>query len=223
MMPLIIRGLIIYFVIVVSVRIMGKRQIGELQPSELVITILLSQIASLPLEDSEKPLIQCLLSIFLLVSLELFSSVIAMKSAVFRNILQGNSIPVIREGNFIEKNLKRLRFSVEDVLEALRLKDVFDIGDVNYGYIETNGDLSVKLKDDKEPLTLSALNIKKESEPLPCLIVCDGKIIKRNLLLCSLTEEKLQNLLKRKGVLADEILIMTYSKDGKTYIMKKES
>ena len=148
MLPLLIRGIIIYTVLIASVRIMGKRQIGELQPSELVITFLLSQIASLPMESGETPLLGCVISIVLLVSLEVISSVLIMKFSKIRSVFQGNSVLIINKGKILEKNLKNLRLTVEDLMEALRLKDIFDISTVYMAYIETNGSLSVKLKNE---------------------------------------------------------------------------
>lgn len=221
-MPLMIRGFIIYIVIIASVRIMGKRQIGELQPSELVITILLSQIAAMPLENSETALIESLVAIFLLVSLEIIFSVLTIKSRTLRNILQGHSVLIIKEGQIVEKNLKLLRLSVEDLIEALRLKDVFDITQVNYAYIETNGTISLKLKSAFENVTLSDLKIKKEETSIDCLVLSDGKIIEREFSLCSINDKKeIENLLFEKGLNAKDVLLMTYSKDGKSNILLK--
>lgn len=221
-MPLMIRGFIIYIVIIASVRIMGKRQIGELQPSELVITILLSQIASMPLENSETSLIESLVAIFLLVALEIIFSVLAIKSRTLRNLLQGHSVLIIEEGKIVEKNLKLLRLSIEDLIEALRLKDVFDVTQVEYAYVETNGTISLKLKSSHEALTLEDLKIKKKSTYLDCLVLSDGKIIEREFSLCGIkNKEEIENILFEKGLKAKDVLLMTYSKDGKSNIILK--
>lgn len=222
MIPLMIRGLIIYVVIISSVRLMGKRQIGELQPSELVITILLSQIASMPLEDNETSLVKCVVAIFLLVSLEIIASVLAMKSRKFRMILQGNSVLVIKDGKIVQKNMRLIRFSVDDLIEALRLKDVFDISTVDYAYIETNGAMSVLLKGENEPVTFSAIGMEKEKEAVPCLVISDGKIVRREFDVCNLTDEKLFGVLRKNNINEKDVLLMTYSADGKTNIIPKE-
>ncbi len=223
MIPLIIRGFIVYIVVIASVRLMGKRQIGELQPAELVVTILLSEIAAMPLENSETPLIQSLVSVFLLVSLEVIFSVCSMKSRKLRTILQGHSVMVIREGKIVQQNLKLVRYSVDDIMEALRLKDVFDIKDVEYAYIETNGSISVMLKENKRTLTTADLNIEVKKEHIPCLVISDGKIVDREFDVCSLTTQKLLKILKKERLSVNDILLMTYSKDGKTNIVVKEA
>lgn len=222
MLPVIIRGIIIYIFIIATVRLMGKRQIGELQPSELVVTMLLSEIAAMPLQDSKISLIQSLTTIFLLAALEVIASVLALKSEKFRTLLQGHSVMVIKNGKIIQQNMKLIRFSVEDLIEALRLKDVFDISTVDYAYIETNGSLSVLLNGKSSTVTASDLNIEKEDEPLTCLVISDGKIINREFGICDLDEKKLLKILKKKHIKKENILLMTYSSDGKTNIVERE-
>lgn len=222
MFPLMIRGVIIYVAVIAAVRLMGKRQIGELQPSELVITILLSQIASMPLENGKSSLLQCLSSVFLLVALEVLSSVLAMKSEKFRSLLQGHSVPVIKNGKLIQKNMKLIRFSVEDLIEALRLKDVFDIGDVDFAYVETNGALSISLKSSASTVTLSDLKIRKKTAAPPCLVISDGKIIRREFDICGLDDSRLYQILNSKSIKPSQVLLMTYSADGESNIVVRE-
>lgn len=208
MISILIRGVIIYIIVIASVRLMGKRQIGELQPAELVVTILLSDIASMPLQNSNTPLLQSVATIFLLISLEVITSCFALKFRSFRTLLQGHSVMIVKNGKFVQENMKQIRYSVDDVVEALRLKDVFDVSKVNFAYVETNGSLSVLLKDDEA-----------EPQELPCLVISDGKIIKREFDICSLTEEKLMKILNSKGLSVKDVLLMTYSKDKNTNIV----
>lgn len=210
MLPILIRGIIIYVVVIVSVRLMGKRQIGELQPAELVITILLSDIASMPLQNSNTPLLQSVAAIFLLIALEIITSCLALKFRPFRTLLQGHSVMIVKDGKIVQEEMKKIRYSVDDVVEALRLKDVFDIQNVNFAYVETNGSLSVLLKDEEN-----------EPQQLPCLVVSDGKIIEREFSVCDLTKEKLLLFLKSKSIEPKDILLMTYTKGGKANIVLK--
>ena len=150
-----IRAIIIYVVIIIAVRLMGKRQVGELKPHELVITILISAIAVIPLEENSMPLANCLVPILLFVSLEIIMSVISMKSLWFRNLLQGRPIFIIRQGKLDQKKLKQLRLTMDDVVDALRQKDVFDISQVEDAVIETNGSISVLPKAEYQPITAS--------------------------------------------------------------------
>ena len=128
----ILRIFILYVLATAAVRIMGKRQIGELQPSELVITILLSEIAAIPMQDTDIPLLNSVVAVLLLVAFEIISSVISMKSRGARRLLEGNAVTVIRDGKIDQKEIKRLRYTVDDLLTALRQKDVFDISTVGY-------------------------------------------------------------------------------------------
>lgn len=215
MFPLLIRSIIMYIIVIFGVRIMGKRQIGELQPAELVITILMSDIASMPLQNSEVALVQPLMTIMLLIGLELLSSVISIKSRSFRTLLQGHSIMVIKNGEFDQTKMKEIRYSVDDIMEALRLKDVFDISDVGYAYVETNGSLSVLLKDDAKG--------KKSTFPIPiqCLVISDGKMVEREFELCRLSRKKLETIIRKKGLEAKDIFLMTYASDGSSNIVVK--
>lgn len=221
-MPLLLRGVIIYIIVIASVRLMGKRQIGQLQPSELVITILLSDVASMPLQNSETPLIGSLVAIFLLVSFEVISSVVTMKFSSVRQLLEGSSVLVIKNGKIMEKNMREIRYTTDDLMQALRLKDVFDLSEVDCAFVETNGNVSVKLKKGSMTVTNKDLKLDEKEDPIQCLVISDGKIVKREFELCDLDEEKLKNIVKQKGLEIGDILIMTYSKDGKTVIAEKE-
>lgn len=220
-MNILIKGIIIYIVVAVAVRFMGKRQIGELQPGELVITIVLSQIATMPLQDKEFPMLNGIALVFLFVALELLSSYLAMKFRPYRTFMQGHSVLIIKDGHILQQNLAMIRYSTDDLLEALRLKDVFDISDVQYAYIETNGSISVKLKKKADYLTAEDLNIEYTEATLPCLVISDGKIIKRDFPLCNMTDEKLDKILRKNNLKPTDVFLMTADKGGKTNIVRK--
>ena len=222
MIPTIIRTLILYIFVVTAVRIMGKRQIGERQPTELVITILLSEVASIPMEDPEIPIINSLIAIFLLVAFEIIVSVISMKSNRLRGIIQGNAVVVIRNGKIDQKELKRLRFTVDDILESLRQKDVFDINEVQYAVAETNGSLSVLLKDECKSVTLKDMKIKSKPSSLPCLIISDGRIITKNFADCNMTDRKLKKILNKRDIPVEEILLLTVDSYENVTLIKKD-
>lgn len=220
-MNILIKGLIIYILLAVAIRLMGKRQIGELQPAELIITMVLSEIATMPLQDKAFPMLSGITLIFLFVSLELLSSYLAMKFRPYRTTMQGHSVLIIKDGHLLTKNLAMIRYSTDDLIEALRLKDVFDISDVQYAYIETNGSISIKLKKEAEPVTPKDLFVPCRENTLPCLVISDGKIIERDFELCSMTKEKLQKILKKKNLNVSEIFLMTADCQGNTYTVRK--
>lgn len=222
MLNTLIRAAILYFFLILCIRLMGKRQLGELQPTELVITILLSEIASIPMQDNGVPLINSIVSIILLVALEIINSALCLKSAKLRSIIEGNSLVVIRDGKIDQKQLKQLRISADDLLDQLRQKDVFDIEDVRYAIVETNGQLSVMLKPEKETVTAEMIDHKNNAKALLCMVVNDGKILKTAFKECDMTEEKLNKILKEKGVKLQEILFMLADKEDNYTIIKKE-
>jgi len=148
----VIRLAVLYCVVTAAIRLMGKRQVGELQPTELVVTILLSELVAIPIQDNSLPMATSLIAAAVLVSLEILNSLLSMKSKGFRSLTQGNSVPVIEQGRVDFNQLRDLRITYDDLLEALRLKDVFDITQVGVCMVETNGQISVQLKPEFQPL-----------------------------------------------------------------------
>ena len=208
MLITLIRVTILYFFIIVCMRFMGKRQLGELQPTELVITILLSEIASIPIQDNGVPLVNSVVAVLLLVSLEIINSAVCLKSAKLRNIIEGNPIVIIRDGVVDQKRMKQLRFSSEDLIEQLRQKDVFDINEVKFAIIETNGQLSVMLKEKHQPITQETLDSTSKEKGLQCMIVNDGKILEKSFSDCNMDENKLNKFFRKNNISPDEILFM---------------
>lgn len=222
MFVVLIRTIIVYLVVVVAVRFMGKRQIGQLQPTELVITIILSEIAAIPIENSKLPLSFSLIAVITLVSLEIVFSHIALKSGKFRRAVEGNAIYIIKEGKLDIKAIKKLRFSIDDIMEGLRQKDVFDISEVEYAIVETNGNLSVMLRSDKTPVSLSALGEKSEDTGIPAVVISDGRYIYSNFSLCKTDKNKINKILQNEKITAEKVMIMTLDKKGNKVIVPKE-
>ena len=222
MLVTLIRAALLYVLIIFCMRIMGKRQLGELQPTELVITILLSEIAAVPMQDNALPLGNSIVAVLLLVALEIINSVIVLKSSRCRSLLQGNSLVVIRDGVVDQKQLKRLRFTMDDLFDQLRQKDIFDISDVRYAIVETNGQLSVMLKPEKETVTAEMADIQNETKGLLCMVVNDGKFLKRAFKECDMNEEKIFAILERERTPIDEVLFMVADKEGNYTIVKKD-
>lgn len=222
MLVTLIRAAVLYVLIIFCMRIMGKRQLGELQPTELVITILLSEIAAVPMQDNALPLGNSIVAVLLLVALEIINSVIVLKSSRCRSLLQGNSLVVIRDGVVDQKQLKRLRFTMDDLFDQLRQKDIFDISDVRYAIVETNGQLSVMLKPEKETVTAEMADIQNETKGLLCMVVNDGKFLKRAFKECDMNEEKIFGILERERTPIDEVLFMVADKEGNYTIVKKD-
>lgn len=218
-----IRGFILYIAIIICMRFMGKRQLGELQPTELVITILLSEIAAIPMQDNEIPMINSLLAVALLVSLEIINSVIIMKNTKIRYLLQGKPAVVIKDGKIDQKKLKKLRFTGDDILDQLRQKDIFDINEVQYAVIETNGSLSVMKNPENEMPTVSQFGFNTERRGIPVLAVNDGRYIDTAINESEeISKKTVEKILKKENADVKEVLIMLIDKYGNYTIIKKD-
>lgn len=219
MITSIIRTIILYFLVTLSIRLMGKRQIGDMQPNELVITLLISEIAAIPLQDTTQPILSGVMAIFVLVILEIAVSVIAMKSMIARKLLNGKSVVVIKNGVIDQNAMKKVRMTVIDLIELLRGQNVFDISTVSFAVLEVNGELSVLLKSKEQPATVGDLNIKKESATLPLPVISDGIIIKESLKALEISEN---DLLKQIGnTKIEDIFLMTLDRKLNKNMIKK--
>ncbi len=217
-----IRAVILYAVIILMIRLMGKRQIAELQPSELVITILISEIASTPIQDTSAPVFVSLAALFVLVSFEVLTSAIGLKSNKLRSLMQGHSVIVIRNGEIQMKELKKLRMTVGDLISALRQKDVFDISQVDYAVFETNGQISVLLKSEYKNATAGDIKLPVKNSGMPFAIICDGKIIEETVSQSGIDPKKIEKAIKKSKIPKNEILLMTICPDGTAFFARKE-
>ncbi|MCM1114204.1 MAG: DUF421 domain-containing protein [Clostridium sp.] len=217
-----IRAFIIYVFVIIAVRIMGKRQVGELKPHELVITILLSAVALIPLEENSMPLANCLVPILLFISMEIITSVISMKSLWFRNLLQGKPIFIIRKGKLDQSKLKEMRFTIDDVVDALRQKDIFDISEVEDAIIETNGSISVLPKAEHQPLTPADVNLSVEEKGMPITIVMDGKPMNEYFNEYKIKDSEIEVVLQSVNTDVKKIMLLTMDDNGNTYLINKE-
>ena len=217
------RTLIIYFVIIVCLRVMGKRQLGELQPSEFVIAILISNIATLSIEDTDIPLIGAVVPIITLMSAEVILSFITLKSGKAQVIVTGNPVPIIRNGNIDQNSMRELRFSIEDLMSQLRINGFFDIQEVSWAIVETNGQLTVYPKFESQPITPKAVaDPKSGSDTPPMVLISDGVLCSKTLSACNLTKKWYEGVLEKENLSEKEIFLMTCDPSAKYYIVKKE-
>ena len=170
------RTIILYIAVIISIRLMGKRQIGDMQPSDLVITLLISEIAAMPLQDTDQPILFAVSAIFTIVLIEILVSLVSLKSFAVRKMLSGSSAILIRDGVIDQKELKKVRMTVLDLVEMLRGQQVFDISTVSFAVLETGGSLSVLLKSKEQPATVGDIKVSKPPAELPLPVVSDGKI-----------------------------------------------
>lgn len=212
------RTIILYIAVMACMRLMGKRQLGEMQPFELVVTIMISDFASVPMQNTGVPLINGLVPILTLSVLEIFFSFVVLKSKRARTALIGRPSILIRNGEIDMEELSRLRFSIDDLIEEVRKKDLNDISDVEIAILETDGGFSVIPKAEARTATLSDLNISGDEDELPCEIILDGRRINENMKKCGISEKRLRKMLGQMGYTdIGEIAVATYTqKDGLT-------
>ncbi len=222
MLETIIRTVIFYFIIILAIRLMGKRQIGDLQPSELVITILISEIAAMPIQDLDMPISMGIVATLTLMALEILISILAMKSLNFRKMFYGSSCIIIKDGKIDQKMLRRLRVTVPDILEVLRNQEVFDLNQVAYAILETNGQMSVLLKPEFQTASVNDLKGIETPSGMPCLVVSDGKLMKKAMENVKLKKEDIDNKLKENKLQLKDVFIMTVFESGEYNIVKKE-
>ncbi len=217
-----IRTVLLYVVIIFAVRIMGKRQISELQTSELVVTLLISNIASIPMQDTDQSMLSGLIPILVLLVCEIIISFLMLKRSNFRKLICGKPIIVINDGKIDQMQMRRLRMSTEDLYEQLRQKDVFNIEDVLFAVMETNGNLSVLKKPENETVTAKQMGIKTSDKGLQMVVISDGEIAYSSLKFCGLNEEWLFNVLNNENIKIKDVFIMTVDKRRTYQIIKKE-
>lgn len=220
-----LRTLLLYVIIIFSLRIMGKRHLGELQPSEFVVAIMISNIATLPIEDLNIPLVAGIVPILALVSFEVIVSSIGLKCKAMRKLISGNPIILIRDGEIDQAKLRELRYSLDDLMEQLRSKDVFDISEVAFAIVETTGQLSVFHKFASQNATAGMLNIPEPScgSSPPMVIVSDGEIVPDGLNYCNLREEWLKKALNTQGVDLQDVFLMTCNRAANYHLVLRQT
>ena len=220
---LICRTILIYLCVLFAMRLMGKRQLGELQPEELVSTILISNLASISIESEDVPVTASLIPLFLIAALELLGSVLSFRSQCFFNFLSGRPKTVIQDGQIDQDALRMLRLTTADLMEALRGKNVFDPREVSYAVIETNGTLSVALRPEKEPARLADLQLRTQQVNATIPFVLDGQVLDDNLRWCGKDRAWLERTAQANTLLISEILLLIGNETEDYFLLKKES
>ena len=218
-----IRTLILYLLVVFAVRLMGKRQIGELEPSDLVITILISELAAIPMQDLGTPLLAGVIPILTLVSVEILISFACLKSRRLHRLLNGQGAILIKNGSLDTKKMRQLRISIDEVMEALRQNSIASVADVRYGILEPNGQLSYVLYPQAQPVTAGMLNLSPSNAGVPLVVIAEGKSILASLDRLHLTEDDILQKLRKSNIpRISDVFLMTLDDCGNQFIQKKE-
>ena len=207
MAPMVIRTVIIYILLNFTLRIMGKRQIGELDVGELVSTLLISEIVAIPIDDTDIPLMNAIIPALLLLSLEIIMSTLKNKSERLKRRIEGEPNYIIYKGRLIQKNLRENRISVNELLAELRIQGAASISEVRYAVLEQNGSLSV---------------VKNSDTELEHSVIIDGEVIEKTLTSSGYDRRWLKKKLSAEGVKESEVLLMTVNDSGDINIIKKD-
>ncbi len=220
-MVLVIRTILLYALVIVSLRIMGKRQLGEMQPSELVVAIMISDLAAVPMQAIDIPLVTGVIPVLTLIVAEVCMSYASLKSRKLRKILSGEPSVIIYNGHVNEGELERLRFNMNDLLEQLRINNYPNIDDVDCAVMETNGKLSIIPKSAAKSVTLSDISIEGQQEKLQHLIMSDGRVNVAELKKTGRNDEWLRNELKKRQLKEKEVFFAIYDFNAGLIIQKK--
>ncbi len=223
MLIIVFRTVIIYFIVILAMRFMGKKQLGELQPSELVSTIFISNLASIAIENPEFAFITSITPLFLIISLEIIISTFCVKSKKLSRLVSGSPRIIIKNGELDQKLLNELRFSVDDLLASLRAKDIFELSEVDFAIIETNGTINAKKKFESDTPTNENFNFKIPKATMPSIaIITHGSLNTHNMHHCNIDEIFIDEVCKKNNCLRSDILLLLCNDVKETYILKKE-
>lgn len=223
MMTAFARTVILYFLLTLSLRLLGKRQIGELEPSELVLTMMLSDLATVPMQNFGLPLLSGIIPILTLISLSMLLSHLSMKNLRFRELLCGTPVVLIKSGKLQQDAMTKNRYTLDELLEELRQQGYSNIQDIKYAVLENSGQLSVFPWEAQQPLTAQQLGLEVgDTVVLPMILINDGRLIHRNLAACGRNEVWLKKELQRQNVPLQQVFLMTIDENGCVTCIRKE-
>ena len=217
-----IRTIILYLFVLLAFRLMGKRQLGELTPSELVVTMMISDLAAQPAHDSDFPLLSGIIPILSLVVTEIILSFFALKSQRFRRFLIGTPVVLVRHGHIVEEELSKLRFNLDDLFEEIRTAGYADLSFIDFMMLETNGKVSIIPKAQYAPPTAGDLSVSATQDSPASIVIADGRLRKKAMDELKLSEKWVYHILKKHKVdNVKDCLLLTVDQNKNVYIQKK--
>lgn len=217
-----VRTLILYLVLIAVVRLMGKRQIGQMEPSEFVVTMLVANLASIPMQEEGIPLFTGVVPILTVLGTELILSALSLRSIRFRKILCGKPVILIENGNILQQNLRKTRITLDELTGHLRQKDVLDLRAVQYAILETNGNLSVFPYPKEKPASAKDAGIQASKQTFPVTVISDGKILRENLIKAKKDTRWIQQVLRENRAELADTWLLTVDGNDRIYFCRKE-
>ena len=217
------RTTVLYLLLLAVIRIMGKRQVGQMEPSEFVVTMLVANLASIPMENIDTPLYSGVIPILTVLAAELIFSLLCLRSMFFRRLLCGKPVILIENGYIMQENLRRTRITLDELTGHLREKDVLDITQVQYAILETNGNLSVFPYPKHMPASAMDAGIQARNQQLPVTVIGDGYLYRDNLAAAGTDEKWVEQYLRRQHTALKDVWLLTVDGAGKTVFFPKDS
>ena len=217
-----LRTIVLYLVLIAVIRLLGKRQIGQMEPSELVVAMLVADLAAIPMQDGGIPLLTGLIPIIAVLGIELVLSALSLRSIRLRKLLCGKPVILIENGNLLQENLRKTRITLDELTGHLREKDVLDLRTVQFAILETNGNLSVFPYPKEKPASAKAAGIPAGKQYLPYTIISDGKLLKENLTLSKKDEHWLKKQLQQHNTTVEDTWLLCVDSGNNVIFYRKE-
>lgn len=218
MLNIMVKSALLYIVLLIVMRLMGKRQIGQLQPFEFSITLVIAELACLPMGDPSIPLIYGIIPVFTLFIVHITMNFIAVKSPRFRKILNGKPLIIINGGNIDTRAVKSADMDSDDISEALRIAGYFFPEEIEFAVLETNGSLSVMPKYANSPYTPSDAGLDNREKFLPYTVIAEGRLLKNNLIKLGLSEQQIESQLQKLQLIQKQVFLMTVTQDKTLFV-----
>lgn len=219
-----VRTIILYLLIIVGIRLMGKRQVGELEPSELVLALIIADLAAVPMQDFGIPLLTGIIPILTLLCITMILSVLTMRNVKFRAIVCGRPSIIVENGKLHQREMQKNRFTVDELMEELRMKGVTDLSTVKYAILETNGQISVLPYANQLPVTAQQMNLTPDDIGLPLVVINDGRVLDHNLHTRGLDRIWLDKQLQEHKIhRPQDVFLLTVDEQNRVYLIEKEA
>lgn len=216
------RTIILYLLIIAGIRLMGKRQVGELEPSELVLSLIIADLAAVPMQDFGIPLLAGIIPIVTLLSITTILSVLTMKSVRFRALMCGRPSIIVENGKLKQREMAKNRFTVDELMEDLRLQGINDLSTIKYAILETNGRLSILPYANQRPATAEQMKAATQELGLPLVIISDGRLLSHNLRARGLNKSWLKKALREHGAKEiGDVFLLTVDEKNNVYFTAK--
>ena len=221
MWTMIWRTALFHAILIVIVRLLGKRQIGEMEPSEFVVTMLLANLATIPMEEPDRSILHGIVPIGLVIAAEMLMALLMFRSIRVRRLLCGKPVILIENGRILEKNLRQTHVNLDELTMHLREQEIFDLSEVKFAILETNGQLSTLLYAKDRPASAKDAGIKATETELPVTLISDGNLMQDNLKIAKRDAAWVTKELQKRNCKLTEVLLMTLDSAGKVYFVKK--